>query len=230
VLHVDPRQDAPGIGETQSGTALESEAWRRASSCERWQALCKPIIAERNDYLPFRAADAILERMRLDGSTWVFGYGSLIWHQDFPFREARRAYIDGWTRRFWQGSHDHRGVPGDPGRVVTLIESPGERCYGRAFLVDAETFAHLDHRERNGYERYRLPIHFADAHVPGVVYVAPVNNVAYLGEAPVEEIAAQIRRCAGPSGHNRDYVIELARALRDLGIHDPHVFEIEARL
>jgi len=168
--------------------------------------------------------------MRFDQATWVFGYGSLIWRQDFPYGEARRAYIEGWMRRFWQGSHDHRGVPSDPGRVVTLIPSQGERCYGRAFLVEPETLDHLDHREKNGYERIGLPIHFANDQAPGVVYVAPPDNCAYLGEASLEEIAAHVRRCSGPSGRNSDYVIALARALRELGIDDPHVFAVECLL
>ena len=34
----------------------------------------------------------------------------------------------------------------------------------------------------------------------------------------MEEMAAQINRCIGPSGPNREYVIELARALRGLGL------------
>ncbi|MDJ0939504.1 MAG: gamma-glutamylcyclotransferase [Woeseiaceae bacterium] len=161
---------------------------------------------------------------------WVFGYGSLIWRQDFPFLEARRAHIDGWQRRFWQGSHDHRGIETDPGRVVTLVPAQGEVCFGRAFLIEHDVFEHLDYREKNGYERKALDIHFDAGSSPGITYVAAVGNVAFLGDAPTHEIVAQIRRCHGPSGSNIDYVIELARALRALDIDDPHVFELETLL
>lgn len=167
----------------------------------------------------------------MQGLHWVFGYGSLIWKQGFPFVDARPARIDGWTRRFWQGSHDHRGAPDDPGRVVTLIKVPGEICYGRAFFIRHDIFEHLDHREKNGYERHELGIRFEDGQVvDGVTYVAAVDNAAFLGDAPMDEMLEQIRRCEGESGRNVDYVLELARALRDLGIEDPHVFGIEALL
>ena len=159
--------------------------------------------------------------------TWVFGYGSLIWRPDFPYLDARRAYIEGWRRRFWQGSHDHRGVKTDPGRTVTLVEAPGERCYGRSFLIEPKVVEHLDDREKNGYERYTTDICFKEAHVSGVVYIAAANNPAFLGDAPVDKIAAQIVRCSGRSGTNLEYLLELSRALRDLDISDPHVFELE---
>ncbi len=160
--------------------------------------------------------------------TWVFGYGSLIWKQDFPFLESRPARIGGWARRFWQGSHDHRGVADAPGRVVTLVEAPDAHCEGVAFLVEPPVFAHLDHREKNGYERIAVDIEFDDDRVRGIVYRAAQDNHAFLGPAPVEAMAAQINRSAGPSGANRDYVLELARALRALGMTDAHVFDIEA--
>jgi cation transport regulator ChaC len=161
-------------------------------------------------------------------ATWLFGYGSLIWKQDFPVLETRPGRIAGWARRFWQGSHDHRGVAGDPGRVVTLIEAPGEQCEGLALLVEPETFRYLDHREKNGYLRFGVDIEFADSRVAGVMYKATEDNHAFLGPAPMQAMAAQINRCAGPSGANRDYVLELARALRERGFSDPHVFEIES--
>lgn len=168
--------------------------------------------------------------MQNDQSKWVFGYGSLIWRQDFPFIESRPGHIEGWERRFWQGSHDHRGVPEAPGRVVTLIESPSAICHGKAFFVEHSVFNHLDHREKNGYERYDQVIHFAEGEAPGVVYIAPTDNHAFLGEAPLTDIAAQIERSKGPSGFNAEYLLRLAQSLRELGADDPHVFELEKML
>jgi cation transport regulator ChaC len=170
------------------------------------------------------------DQMAINQPSWVFGYGSLIWKQDFPYLESRPGRITGWVRRFWQGSHDHRGLEHDPGRVVTLIEAPGEHCYGRAFLVEPDVFDHLDHREKNGYERHAVEIVFESGSVTGVVYRASENNPAFLGPAPADEMAAQINRCIGPSGPNRDYVLELARVLRNMGYSDPHVFDIESRV
>jgi len=159
--------------------------------------------------------------------TWLFGYGALIWRQDFPWLDARRAHITGWSRRFWQGSHDHRGVATNPGRVLTLVEAPGERCYGRAFLIEPEVFEHLDHREKNGYERQAVDICVAEEHIPGVVYIAAPDNPAFLGDAPLEDMVAHITRCSGPSGTNLEYLLELAEALRSLSISDPHVYDLE---
>ena len=163
---------------------------------------------------------------------WVFGYGSLVWRPDIAFRDRRVARVRGWTRRFWQGSHDHRGEPHAPGRVVTLVPDPEESCEGAAYFVDESvaeaTFAGLDHREKNGYERHAVRLEFRTGGTSdGVVYIAPAGNRAWLGPAPVGDMVEQIRRSAGPSGANIDYLRELAVVLRELAIDDPHVFELE---
>lgn len=164
-------------------------------------------------------------------NVWLFAYGSLIFKVDFPFIERRAAAIAGWTRRFWQGSHDHRGTAEAPGRVVTLIRDAGAVCDGMAYLITPEQFAHLDHREKNGYLRLRTSMRFEDgAHADGLVYIAEEDNAAFLGAASERDIARQIARAAGPSGPNRDYLTSLAVALRALGKDDPHVFAIERHL
>lgn len=164
-------------------------------------------------------------------SVWLFGYGSLIYKADFTYLQRRPASIAGWTRRFWQGSHDHRGTPEAPGRVVTLIAEPGAICHGMAYLITPEVFAHLDHREKNGYLRLATPISFEDGEqTVGLVYIATPDNTAFLGEAAEHDIARHIARATGPSGPNSDYLNHLAQALREMGREDGHVFAIEAFL
>ncbi len=166
-----------------------------------------------------------------DNDVWLFGYGSLVFKVGFPYLERRPASIEGWARRFWQGSHDHRGTPGAPGRVATLVRRQHATCAGVAYLVSPSVFERLDVREKNGYLRVSEVIRFADGgHAEAIVYVATEDNSAYLGPASIDEIARHIAVAEGPSGRNSDYVLSLASALRELGAEDEHVMAIEQRL
>jgi cation transport regulator ChaC len=165
---------------------------------------------------------------------WIFGYGSLLWRQGFSFVERRRCFVEGYKRRFWQGSVDHRGVPERPGRVVTLLPHAPSRCWGAAFRLTAQqaegVLAQLDHREKGGYRRLQQAVHAAEGEPPfarALVYVATPDNRNYLGCAPLRDIAAQVIDAEGPSGPNREYVLELARSLRQMGSSDSHVFRLE---
>ena len=166
---------------------------------------------------------------------WIFGYGSLVWRPAFDHVQRHPGTITGWARRFWQGSEDHRGVPGAPGRVVTLVPRPGARCWGMAYQVarqrQDEVLARLDHRERGGYVQHDVVVQLADGRqVSALAWVATPDNPNYLGPAPLQSIAEQVRRSHGPSGDNRTYVLALADALRAMGADDPHVFALAALL
>ena len=165
---------------------------------------------------------------------WVFGYGSLIYRPSFRFARAEVGFVRGYARRFWQGSTDHRGVPGAPGRVVTLVAEAEASCWGRAYEIHEgereRVLAELDVREQGGYDRLCLAVHRADGSVlapEALVYVANETNPEWLGPAPPEVIAAQVRASRGPSGANDEYVRRLAAALREIGADDPHVSAIE---
>ena len=165
---------------------------------------------------------------------WIFAYGSLVWRPSFPFERRAPASIRGFARRFWQGSPDHRGVPEAPGRVVTLTRAPGVRCEGVAYRVAAREWPAvvegLDRRESGGFERLEVPLEWEGPPARALVYVAWPHNPNFLGPAPAREIAEQVQRSRGQSGPNSEYVLELADALAELGVEDPHVREIAALL
>lgn len=168
---------------------------------------------------------------------WLFGYGSLIWKAGFPWVERRPARIRGWVRRFYQGSTDHRGVPGAPGRVVTLLPEWGGCCAGVAYRLDAEVIddvlAALDHREKGGYRREGVEVQdpgdgqvFAEA----IVYRALPDNEHWLGPDSVPHMARQIAASYGPSGPNSAYLEALHASLTAMSEPDPHVRSLVAAM
>ena len=166
---------------------------------------------------------------------WIFGYGSLLWRPDFDFEESAAARLDGWERRLLQGSPDHRGVPDDPGRVVTLLRSSGSAVWGRAFRISpqlaTDIVAKLDRREQAGYELLHLPLTLAGGRrTEGWVYVAGPENPSFLGSASLESMLEQIERCAGASGTNRDDVLSLDEALASMGQVDDEVRRVASAL
>lgn len=174
-------------------------------------------------------------------TVWVFGYGSLIWRPAMAYAQRRAGRITGWQRRFWQSSTDHRGTVESPGRVLTLIEADGP-LWGMAYAIDRaawpEVEAALELREQQGYVRLTVDVGLTAGDragdivetVPGLLYLATVDNPYFVGPEPRAVTAEIIRRARGPSGRNLDYVLELERALAAMDAHDPEVTSLTALL
>ncbi|KUI61385.1 Putative glutathione-specific gamma-glutamylcyclotransferase 2 [Cytospora mali] len=189
-----------------------------------------------------------------NGEFWLFGYGSLIWKPPPHFDRRIPGWVTGYVRRFWQGSQDHRGTPEAPGRVVTLIErsfwetlpdphsSSPEKVWGVAYRIESEHVEevkeYLDIREINGYtivSQHYTPFYPASNPqnpIRTLAYIGTPENDQFVGPQDLQALAEHIYRSEGPSGLNRDYLLGLEKALKELSPDsgDEHVTDLSNRV
>ena len=166
---------------------------------------------------------------------WVFGYGSLLWKQGFPFAEAAHARLDGYHRALCIHSHRHRGTPERPGLVLGL--EPGGSCEGFAYRVEeadrGPTIAYLRERElvTNVYLERVLPVVLDDGReVRALTYVVDPTHPQYAGPMSVDEAVERISGAVGLGGPNEDYVVNTVDCLHAAGISDERLEAIAARV
>jgi cation transport protein ChaC len=166
---------------------------------------------------------------------WVFGYGSLIWRPGFPYLERRPARLFGAHRSLCVYSWVHRGTQENPGLVLGLDR--GGTCRGIAFKVAAaerdNVVAYLREREQVTavyLERLR-PVRFEDgATASAIAYLVDRRHPQYAGKLGEETMLRLISASEGRSGPNRDYVLNTAAHLAELGIHDAALERLARRL
>lgn len=167
---------------------------------------------------------------------WVFGYGSLIWNPEFPVAERRLARLEGWHRSFCMRSIHHRGSEAAPGLVLALDRAEGAVCDGVAFRVapgaEAETLAALRAREliSSAYVEEWLEVRAGQARLTALAYVIERDHAQYCGGLPLEEQARIIAGATGGRGRNRDYLFATAAHLAELGLADPDLEWLAARV
>jgi cation transport protein ChaC len=167
---------------------------------------------------------------------WVFAYGSLIWDTGFPVAEARPARVDGWHRSFCMWSVHYRGTPEAPGLVLALDRAEHATCRGVAFRVapgsEADTLAYLRAREliSSAYAETTVSTVTAEGTVPALTYVINRDHAQYCGGLSPEDQAQVIAQASGVRGPNRDYLFATAAHLADLGLPDPDLDWLTARV
>jgi glutathione-specific gamma-glutamylcyclotransferase len=170
-----------------------------------------------------------------DGSLWVFGYGSLMWRPGFAYARRYKALLRGWRRSLCVFSHVYRGSPERPGLVLGLDR--GGACPGVAFEVDAAlrepTIRYLREREQVTavYLERVAPITLeAGDRVLAVTYVADRLHDQYAGRLDREAMLEYVRAGKGKSGDNAEYVLETNDHLLALGVRDPDLEWLSAKL
>ena len=170
-----------------------------------------------------------------DGILWVFGYGSLMWRPGFAYARRYKALLRGWRRSLCVFSHVYRGSPEQPGLVLGLDR--GGACPGVAFEVDAAlrepTIRYLREREQVTavYLERVAPITLeAGDRVLAVTYVADRLHYQYAGRLDRGAMLEYVRAGRGKSGDNAQYILETNDHLLALGVRDPDLEWLSAKL
>lgn len=98
-----------------------------------------------------------------------------------------------------------------------------------------EVKEYLDIREINGYSIQYTPFHPAESSQPDIkclVYIGMPDNPQFLGALEPQEVAEKINESIGPSGENREYLLQLEEALLHLSSasRDEHISDLARRI
>lgn len=165
---------------------------------------------------------------------WVFGYGSLVWNPGIAVAETRMARLDGYRRRFCMWSIHHRGSEADPGLVLALEAHAGAVCQGLAIRAADPEAALAELRERElvsaAYHEERVTLDSDTGPIDALAYVIDPDHGQYARDLTLDDQARVIARAMGGRGPNHEYLSRTARGLHKLGIGDPDLDWLEARV
>lgn len=167
-------------------------------------------------------------------SLWLFGYGSLIWDELAPAAERRRALLDGWHRSLCVWSALARGSPARPGICLGLDR--GGACQGLALRIDGPdleaSLTPVWERElwTDVYRPEWVDLASDDGPVRAVAFVVDRTSAQYVRGLSDDQIARQIAVARGEKGRCRDYLARVVAGLATLGIAEPGLAAMLARV
>ena len=155
---------------------------------------------------------------------WLFGYGSLIWRQEFDAVEYRPARVHGWHRALKLWSRQHRGTAHNPGLVFGLLS--GGSCRGVVFRVPAadglEALGRLWLREMPDavYDPRWLDCVTASGRVRALAFTLSRRSPHFAGELSDDRYRQIFRSATGHFGTSIDYARLTLQELKRHSIHD----------
>ncbi len=180
-------------------------------------------------------AEAVAAMMagKPEGSTHVFGYGSLLWNPGFDYVERRPLLLHGWHRSFCMKLSRFRGSPEQPGLMLALEQ--GGSCKGEIFRIapgsEAAEFEKLMRREVP-YQRLRRAWRWVEMRLDGrrtkaLTFYAGMRGDVFHVSLPLKEQAHMLARAAGHGGSGAAYLHQTVVKLEELGIHDSYLWDLQ---
>ena len=159
---------------------------------------------------------------------WVFAYGSLMWDPAIRFTEVRRARVQGYQRRFiLKDIYGGRGTREAPGLMAALDR--GGECEGLLFRIDKDAIEMetdiLWRREFIGPAYFPVFVlaHMGEATANALTFVADYDAELIEPELSRADQLDYLANGSGFLGHSADYLGNIARQFRQLGIQDDEV-------
>ncbi|GAB0119756.1 gamma-glutamylcyclotransferase [Acidisoma sp. 7E03] len=165
---------------------------------------------------------------------WLFGYGSLIWNPVIDYAERRVATIHGYHRSYCLWLHLGRGSPENPGLMLALDH--GGSCSGVAFRIPrAQMIGEMRlvwRREMAGraYCAEWVTAETPKGPVRALTFVIDRTYPRYAGALDEAEIADRVASASGILGTCAAYLFDTVAALAALGLSDPMLDRIAARV
>jgi cation transport protein ChaC len=176
-----------------------------------------------------------LTRYAPGDEAWIFAYGSLMWNPALEFAESSTCLVQGWHRSFCTWTPLGRGTPELPGLMLALER--GGACEGIAYRLAPEQVESeltlLWNREMLAgfYKPQWVQATLRDGRtVTAVTFEVDTDHCQYCGDLPIERQAHHIAFAEGRRGACRDYLANTAAHARALGIHDPYIEDMVARV
>ncbi|HTM78184.1 MAG TPA: gamma-glutamylcyclotransferase [Devosia sp.] len=168
------------------------------------------------------------------GEVWIFAYGSLIWNPACDFVEMRTGVVRGWHRSFCLGwSNRHRGSDKTPGLMLALDQ--GGACKGALYRIPPDrledNLVKLFEREM-GWRPSAFPprwvsVRSGERTIRALTFCIDRHSGHYVSGLSVEQIADVLATATGTRGSMAEYLFATVRHLEELGIHDPHLWQLQ---
>jgi glutathione-specific gamma-glutamylcyclotransferase len=181
------------------------------------------------------AITGLLKQNPNAGEIWFFAYGSLIWKPACAFDEIRTGVVRGWHRRFCLGWNNRfRGSDEFPGLMLALDR--GGACKGVLYRLppgeEMPNLRKLLEREM-GFKPSPFPPRWVNATtadgrvIRALTFCIDRNSGRYVRDLTTEQVADSLATAVGSRGSMAEYLFETVAHLERLGIHDPHLWQLQ---